>query len=52
MPFVNVVVFVLAALFAVGIIIGLAFQLLGFLIAGGVILAAAIWISANLRTKS
>lgn len=52
MPLLNAVVFVIAALLAIAFIVGLAFQLIGFLLAGGIILAAAIWISANLRTKS
>ena len=50
-PVLNGIVFVAAALFAVGAIIGLAFQMIGFLLAGAIILAAAIWISANLRPK-
>ena len=52
MPLLSAVVFVVAAILAVGIIIGLAFQLTGFLIAGAIILAAAVWISGNLRTQS
>lgn len=52
MRLLNVAVFILAAMLAVGAIIGLAFQLVGFLIAGGIILGASIWISASLRTRT
>lgn len=51
MPLVNLILFVIAAIFAITLIIGFAFKLIGFLFAAAVIVVAALWIRSNLRAR-
>lgn len=52
MPLVNLILFVVAAIFAIAIVIGFAFKLIGFLIAAAIVVVAALWIRSNIRAKS
>lgn len=52
MPLLSIILFIVAAVFAVAVIIGFAFQVIGFLFAGAIIFGAAMWIRASLRPRS
>ena len=49
MAFVYLVLFILAAIFAITLIIGAAFKLAGFALAAMLFVAAGLWISRKLR---
>lgn len=49
MAFVYLVLFILAAIFAVTLIIGAAFKLAGFALAVALFVAAGLWIARKLR---
>jgi len=51
MPLVSLILFVVAAVFAVVIVIGFAFKLIGFLIAAAIVVATALWISRTLKAR-
>jgi hypothetical protein len=49
MPFVYLILFIIASVFAITLIIGAAFKLIGFLIAAALVVVAVTWIMRKLR---
>ena len=52
MPFVYLVLFVLAAIFAITLIIGAAFKLIGFAIAALLVVVGVTWLMRKFRGPS
>ena len=49
MPFVYLILFIIASVFAITLIIGAAFKLIGFLIAAALVVVAVTWVMRKLR---
>lgn len=49
MPFVYLILFIIASVFAITLIIGAAFKLIGFLIAALLVVVAVTWVMRKVR---
>lgn len=49
MPFVYLILFIIASVFAITLIIGAAFKLIGFLIAAALVVVAVTWVMRKIR---